>query len=215
MTFPKTNSTFIWKAVFCSVALMVFSFFIHYPFPLRLVSFVALLVPAVIFARDLRTFKDLQTITGGFVFNKKALLFILSGIILGIIWAVLYRRHLDMSLFPESVFFFSFLAALIGSAEEVVFRGFIQEYARKGFNDLFSVLFSSLAHTGYKCALFLAPVLTNHVDIGFLAFWTFAVGLLSGTLKHFSKSIWPSVAAHAVFDILVYAEYSSAPWWVW
>jgi membrane protease YdiL (CAAX protease family) len=215
MIFRKIKLTFIWKAVLCSIAFLLFSYFIHYSFPWRLVSFFALLVPTVIFAGDLRTFNDLKAITGGTIFKKKTLLYILSGIFLGILWTFLYRWHLDIRLLPETFFLFSLLAALIGSTEELVFRGFIQEYAKKGFNGLFSVFFGSLAHTGYKCALFLAPILTNHVDIGFLAFWTFAAGLISGALKHFSKSIWPSVAAHAVFDILVYAEYASAPWWVW
>lgn len=53
------------------------------------------------------------------------------------------------------------------------------------------------------------------IDIGLLAFWTFVAGIIFGTIKHFSKSILPSFIAHALFDIWVYAEFVSAPWWVW
>ena len=128
--------------------------------------------------------------------------------------AVFYRWHLGISLFPGSLHFFVLVAALIGILEELVFRGFIQEYT-KSLNAPFSIFFSTFSHTGYKCCLFLSPVATGNIDIGFLALWTFIAGLLFGTLKHFSKNIIPPLIAHALFDILVYAEFISAPWWVW
>jgi membrane protease YdiL (CAAX protease family) len=98
--------------------------------------------------------------------------------------------------------------------EELVFRGFLQEYIRS-INGPFSVLFSTISHTGYKCCLFLSPVVTTNIDVGFLALWTFIIGILFGTIRHLSKSLLPSLSAHALFDILVYAEFATAPWWVW
>ncbi len=177
-------------------------------------ALLALLVPAFIFSRNLRSTGDLKNITGEAVHTGKTWLYLLVGAVMGVLCALLYRRYLDISLLPGSFFFFTLVAALIGSTEELVFRGFIQEYVRPA-NGLLSVVFSSLAHTGYKCCLFLSPAVALTVDVWFLAYWTFIVGILFSAIRHFSRSVWPSVAAHALFDILVYAEYARAPWWVW
>jgi membrane protease YdiL (CAAX protease family) len=214
MNSRTVNRHLFLKALLCSLALMAFSFFIHYKFPVRLISFAALLIPAIIFAGSIKSLPDLKKITGEIVLKRTNLFYLFAGIMMGISFAVIYRWHLNISLLPKSIFLFSLVAALIGSLEELVFRGFIQEYV-KNINGIFSVFFSSLSHTGYKCCLFLSPVLIIHTDIWFLASWTFTAGLLSGTLRHFSKSLLPSVAAHALFDIVVYAEFVSAPWWVW
>jgi membrane protease YdiL (CAAX protease family) len=98
--------------------------------------------------------------------------------------------------------------------EELVFRGFIQDYV-KGINAPFSILFSTISHTAYKCCLFLSPMVTADINIGFLAIWTLIAGIMFGTIRHLSKSILPSLIVHALFDILFYAEFVIAPWWVW
>jgi len=210
----RKRFTLLAEATLCSLGLMVFSFFIHYKFPLRLLSFAALLISAFIISRNLRSLSDLKKITGENISVKITILYIIFGIALGIVLAVLYRRHLDISSFPGSFHLFVIAAALIGCMEELVFRGFIQEYVRRK-NGPFSILFSTLSHTGYKSCLFLSPVITANIDVGFLAFWTFIIGLLFGTIRHLSKSLLPSLSAHALFDILVYAEFIQAPWWVW
>ena len=202
------------EAILCSLGLMIFSFFIHYGFPISLLSFAALLLSALIISRNLRSLSDLKMITGENISFKITILCTILGIALGIVLAVRYRRHLDISLFPESFHLFVVAAALIGCMEELVFRGFLQEYVKK-INGPFSILFSTLSHTGYKYCLFLSPVITKDIDIGFLAFWTFTIGLLFGTIRHLSKSLLPSLSSHALFDILVYAEFVQAPWWVW
>lgn len=139
----------------------------------------------------------------------------LTGFLSGILLAVLYRWYLEMSLLPLSrPHYFILVACTIGALEELVFRGFIQEYA-KTINAPFSVLFSSISHTGYKCCLFITPLAASNIDIGFLAVWTFGAGILFGSLKHFSKSIGPPMIAHVMFDLFVYAEFVHAPWWVW
>jgi len=145
---------------------------------------------------------------------KIIILYCIAGVLTGVLFAVMYRWHLDISLFPKSFHLFVIVAALIGCMEELVFRGFIQDYL-KSTNGLLSILFSSISHTGYKCCLFLSPAVTTDINIGFLAFWTFIGGILFGTIKHFSKSLLPSLIAHALFDIFVYAGYIGAPWWVW
>jgi membrane protease YdiL (CAAX protease family) len=206
--------TILSGAILFSLGLMVFSFFIQYKFPVRLFSFAALLMSAFIISRNIRSLSDFKRITGEFISPGITLLLFISGIALGIVLAVFYRWHLDLSLFPKSVHLFVITAAFIGCMEELVFRGFLQEYV-KSINGPFSVLFSTLSHTGYKCCLFLSPLITANIDIGFLALWTLLAGILSGTIRHLSKSLLPSLIAHALFDILVYAEFVSAPWWVW
>jgi membrane protease YdiL (CAAX protease family) len=201
-------------AILCSLGLMVFSFFIHYKFPVRLVSFAGLLISAFIIATNLRSLSDLKKIIGDFFSIKMTLLYLFFGITAGIVLAILYRWHLDASLIPKSVYPFVIVAALIGCMEELVFRGFLQEYVKK-INGPLSVIFSTLSHTGYKCFLFLSPVIPVNINIGFLVLWTAGAGLLFGTVRHLSKSLLPSLSAHVLFDILVYAEFVSAPWWVW
>ena len=198
----------------CSFALMIFSFFIHYEFPLKLLSLSALVLAAYFFSHQFLALIDFRKKAGESVTFIVLLLFSLTGLICGILLAMFYRWYLGITLLPESLHYFVIIAALIGIIEELVFRGFIQQQV-KSINGPFSILFSTISHTGYKCCLFLAPVATTGIDISILAFWTFLFGLLFGTIKHLSKSIIPSLIAHALFDILVYAEFVKAPWWVW
>lgn len=202
------------RAVLCSLALMLFPFFIPYKFPLKLIAFTSLLGVGIIISLELKSWSDLEKIIGKVHDRFRFFLFMVAGVILGISVSALYRWHLDVSLFPRTLFPFAIVAALIGSAEELVFRGFIQEQARH-VNGCFSVFFGSLSHTGYKICLFLSPALIHHVDIGFLAICTFTAGILLGVIRYTSGSVWPSVAAHALFDILVYGENAISPWWVW
>jgi len=206
--------TILSGAFLCSIGLMIFSFFINYKFPVRLVSFAGLTISALIIARNLRSLSDFKKLYGDISPVKTTLLFLSFGIVSGTGLAVLYRWYLDISLFPISIHSFVIVAALIGGVEEFVFRGFLQEYVKE-INGPFSVLFSTLSHTGYKCFLFLSPVSAADIDVGFLALWTFGAGILFGTIRHLSKSLLPSLSAHILFDILVYAEFAAAPWWVW
>jgi membrane protease YdiL (CAAX protease family) len=171
-------------------------------------------VPAWFFSRNFQSFSDLKNVISKSVSFKIIILFCTGGFLLGFLLAIIYRWHLGISLFPESIHLFVIVAALIGCIEELVFRGSIQDYV-KNINAPFSILFSTISHTGYKCCLFLSPIIATNIDIGFLALWTFLAGIVFGTIKHYSKSIMPSLIAHALFDILVYAEYVNAPWWVW
>lgn len=206
--------TLLSDAILCSLGLMVFSFFIHYELPVRLISFAVLVMPAYIIGKNLKSLSDLKKLTGESGINRIVLIYCFFGLFLGTLLAILYRWDLEISIFPKYLNGFVIVAALIGCTEEIVFRGFIQDYV-KSINAPFSILFSTISHTGYKCCLFLSPVAAADINIGFLALWTFIAGILFGTIKHFSKSILPPLIAHGLFDILVYAEFVSAPWWVW
>jgi membrane protease YdiL (CAAX protease family) len=206
--------TFLSEAILCSLGFMAFAFFIHYEFPYRLVSFAALSLPAYIAAKNLKSLSDIKKITGESGLNKSVLVFCLSGVVLSVLLAVMYRYHLGICLFPHTINWFVLAAALIGCTEELVFRGFIQDLVNN-INSPVSIIFSTLSHTSYKCFLFLSPAITTDINIGYLALWTIIAGVLFGIIKHYSKSILPSLIAHGLFDILVYAEFSAAPWWVW
>jgi membrane protease YdiL (CAAX protease family) len=202
------------EAILFSIALMIFSYFIHHVLPYRFISFVALLVPSYIIGSNLKTFSDLKQFTGEIPSLKIAAIYTLFGLFSGIMVALLYRWSMDIRILPSTMHNFVITAAFIGSFEELLFRGFLQDYV-KSINGPFSILFSTISHTGYKCCLFLAPLAAADFDIGFIALATFITGFIFGTIRHLSKSIIPSLVAHAIFDIIVYAEYIYAPWWVW
>jgi len=210
----STKPFILAEAVICSLGFIVFAYFINNEFPARLISFGGLLLSGIIIARNLQSASDLRRITGEYGGSRRLLLLTVSGIVLGSILSALYRKHTGVELFPHSIHFFAFIAALIGSTEELIFRGFIQEHVRE-INGPFSVIFSALSHTGYKLFLFLSPAVIVNVDTGFLAFFTFLAGIVFGIVKDLSGSLIPAVTAHALFDILVYAEFVHAPWWVW
>jgi membrane protease YdiL (CAAX protease family) len=210
----KSKNIFLTEAIICSASLIVFSYFIHFELPVRLISLIALIIPAWIFTRNLQSFSDLSKIVSGPSSRKLTVIYLISGTLLGFLLAMMYRWHLEISLIPKSLAIFALVAALIGSMEELVFRGVIQDYVKKT-SVPFSIIFSSLSHTAYKVCIFLVPVAAADFNIGFLAFWTFIVGIISGTIRQLSNSLIPSLIAHALFDIMVYGEYVNAPWWVW
>jgi membrane protease YdiL (CAAX protease family) len=202
------------EAILCTIALMVFSFFIHHEFPVMLFSFAALAAVSLIIGKNIRTSYDLRRYTGELSVLRIPFIFSLAGFLCGLFLSVLYRYHLDQNLLPDSFHGFGIIAGIIGVAEEMVFRGFIQGSVRQ-VNVPASVLLGTLSHTGYKCCLFLSPAIAGNIDIGYLAFWTFGAGIVLGVLRQISKSIIPCLVAHGLFDILVYAGFSAAPWWVW
>jgi len=204
----------IFEAILCSFALMLFAFFIHFKLPLQLLAFVALVLPARLFSRKLQSLSDLKSIAQIPDSAKITVLYFVAGILPGIMFAILYRWHLGTGVFPGSFHLIVLVAALIGCTEELVFRGFIQDQVNS-LNAPLSILFSSISHTAYKCCLFLSPMVIPGIDIAYLAFWTLFGGIILGTIKHVTKSILPPMMAHALFDILVYAEFVNYPWWVW
>jgi len=103
---------------------------------------------------------------------------------------------------------------LVGSTEELFFRGFIQGHTRH-IGVIFSVIFATLAHTAYKCSFFAAQQSGYEMDIMFLMKWTILGGIVFGILKEYSNNIVPPLAGHAVFDLLIYGDSVTVPWWIW
>lgn len=210
----KNRNIVISEVILCSVGLLIFSFFIHYSFPLKILSFAGLAVSGFIIGKNLVSPADITRITGARPSPGYSALLLIVGLVPGFGLVLLYRWSVDISLIPSVIHGFAFIAAIIGITEEIIFRGYIQGNLRD-INATVSILGGSLAHTGYKCCLFMSPLVAGRIDIGYLALWTMIAGITFGTINHFTKSIIPSLAAHALFDILVYAEFVNSPWWVW
>ena len=146
--------------------------------------------------------------------SKKVLIFMLAGALLGIAAGADYRHYQAVPVFPAQIFIFSLVACSIGATEEVVYRGFIQG-ALQPSGATGAVILTSLLHTLYKCSLFMQPQLPDRVDLQFLASATFIGGLVAGGLRILSGGVLAPITAHLFYDLIVYGDYPSAPWWVW
>lgn len=206
------KSIFVEAILFC-LGFIFFSYFIHYSGLLGIVSFIGLIIPAILISRHITSCKHFLKIFG-LIKTPKIFLYIVIGLQLGLIYALIYRNIAGMNLFPVIIKRFAFTAAFIGASEELIFRGYIQEYFKK-VNIIFALFYAAFAHTLYKSFLFLSPANDIKINILFLMTWTFIGGLIFGILKEISKSTIPVLLAHAFFDILVYGELAQPPWWVW
>lgn len=111
---------------------------------------------------------------------------------------------------------FVLLAAVIGVAEELLYRGWMMtRLAPLGWPA--AVVLAALAHAGYKTALFVWPPDTVIVsyDLWSMLLWTAVGGTLLGVLRASSRSVVPAAIAHAAFDLVVYSSFAAPPWWVW
>jgi len=193
---------------------MIFAYFIHHELPMQMVSFTALLFSAFIISRYLRSAVNFKRILGNISLSRRTIIIAFAGVIIGLVDAIIYRYNAGMTIFPKSLHRFALVAPFIGIMEELVFRGYIQESATK-INGLFSIIFSTISHTAYKCCLFLSPYVDIKMDIDFLIIGGLLGSLLFGTLRYYTKSIIPSSLGHGLFDLWVYGEFITAPWWVW
>jgi len=212
MIIAQQKSTVLYNAILCSAGCIVFAWFIHYPFPFQLAAFVSLI--AFMISIRLNSSDDLLKKSFSGFFSSRMMVFNLTGLLMGTAAALYYRNSYGMLLFPQTFKNFTFIAIAIAVTEELVFRGFIQGQLSK-LNPSFSIAFGALSHVAYKAALFLSPFAVIKIDVVSLTLFSLPVILILGVLKHCAKSILPAVIAHAAFDIIVYAEVTKAPWWVW
>ncbi|WP_423128866.1 CPBP family glutamic-type intramembrane protease [Gaoshiqia sp. Z1-71] len=201
------------QAFFCIAGFILFPLFIHRPFPYTMISVAGLALPARILAGGIKSGSELSGIIR-LRRPHKPFISLGAGMVAGVTLAGYYRHFLGITLFPESLTWFALLAALIGGSEEFIFRGIIQGYFSK-ISLSFAVVFAAFAHSGYKTFLFTTLPEASGSGLFYLFAITFGVGLLAGVLKEFSGSIVPPILGHVVFDILVYGQSASAPWWVW
>jgi membrane protease YdiL (CAAX protease family) len=146
--------------------------------------------------------------------SRRALVLTIAACFLGAALGVLFRLVEDRGVVPGCLMPFALAAGTIGAGEELLYRGYIQGRLRH-LGWIAAAVLAALAHTAYKSALFVLPAVPVEIDLRFLALWTFVGGLLFGVLREFSGSVLPPVAAHVLFDLVVYGDRARAPWWVW
>lgn len=210
----KSKYSVLAESLICVTGIIIFAVFSHRRITSFLISFAGLLIAGIIINRNLRTIKDLKFLSGFSKISGVVIIYLFIAIVFGILIAVVYRNHQHIEILPGRLTYFTVLAMLIGSTEEVIFRGFIQGHTRN-IGAIFSVIFATVAHTAYKCTFFIAHQSVYETDIIFLMKWTFLAGIVFGILKEYSNNIVPPLAGHAVFDLLVYGDSHIIPWWLW
>jgi membrane protease YdiL (CAAX protease family) len=195
--------------------MMDFALMVHQGWPWQLAAATGLVITAVAMERSLGPGAAAAELFG---FPEQArwlvaLSLVGCGVGGGLVMLVRWERGL--SLIPAGGLEpFVVLACLIGAAEEVVYRGWLQGrlavIGRSG-----AVVLTALAHAGYKTALFVWPPEALACDLAIIAVCTAGGGILIGALREISRSVIPSLGAHVVFDLLLYGSFTAAPWWVW
>ena len=202
------------EGVAAAAGLCVFAIFARSGLPLALLSACGLLAAALAIHRSFRNEASWSAVVGITRPSRRALILVVAGCALGIAGGVVYRWSSDGGLFPDELRWFALVAVLIGGAEEVAYRGYIQGRVRC-LGAFPAVVLAALCHTAYKCALFLLPASPVEIDFCFLATFTLLAGLAVGALREISGNVIPALAAHVCFDIVVYGGLARAPWWVW
>jgi membrane protease YdiL (CAAX protease family) len=201
-------------ALVAAGSLCVFAAFVHRGGPLVLLAAGGLVVAAWTVGSSLRGTPSPRELLGLHAFSTRVAACVLAGCILGLGLGVACRLGYGHGAFPGALAPFALVAALIGGAEELVYRGYIQGRVRR-WGWLGAMAVAALCHAAYKAAVFVLPPGAVEVNFAFLVGATFLGGLAFGALRELSGSVLPPLAAHVVFDVVVYGEHAQAPWWVW
>jgi membrane protease YdiL (CAAX protease family) len=194
--------------------MILFGLFSHRGLPWIAIGAAGLLSAAFCIQRSIVSMRDIPPLFG-LSGSWKVLIISLAGCAVGVGLGAYYRFSFGMTLLPGPALQpFALAACGIGAAEELVYRGWMQGRLRV-LGRLAAVLISTAAHTAYKTALFALPPSPVSVNFLSLVVLTFTVGALLGLLRELSRSIYPAVAAHVAFDLMVYGAAAQAPWWVW
>lgn len=197
----------------CLMLVWVFASLIQREGASRFLAYLTLLGTAMIIARSVSGIPSFRAVFGLDIFNRKVLAFSLAGLAFGMVLAILNNHMLGAHPLPRTLTAFALLAPLIGIAEELVFRGYIQgRLFSQG--PLFSILIASGGHTFYKYLViktYPGDLLETYT---WLVLLTFGVGTVFGWMKLRSESVIPAALAHAVFDVAVYGGMQSIPVWV-
>jgi membrane protease YdiL (CAAX protease family) len=195
------------------IAILLFASAIHREFPLNLIALLGLTGTALVIAFSTRK-QGILELFGLDRIRKRALLYCLPALALGILLGILSRNSFNISLFPARVSGVGLVAPLVGAMEELIFRGFIQGHLRP-IGRIFSIIYATAVHTSYKLLVILSLNMPLQFDFFYLVLWTFLGGLLIGSLKELSRSSLPPVIAHAAFDVVLYGGLATFPVWVW
>lgn len=210
----ETSTRSTTEVLVVSVAMVFFALFVHSGLPWIALSVAGLLVTGATIGSTLRHSSRPAELVG-FALPLHSLFFLLVGGVIGTGGGMMHRFSLGLPVLPAGgIEGFAVVACLIGATEELFYRGWVQGRAM-ALGSPAAVVLAALAHTAYKTALFAWPITPTATDFTGLAVVTFIGGILLGLLRQYSKSVLPSVFAHAVFDFVVYGALSYAPWWVW
>ena len=194
--------------------LILFSWFAHWPLPGGALGAAGLAIAGAAIVWASPRGEDLVTTLGFRSGARRPLIYWLVGVLTGALAGLAHRASLNLSAFDFTFQPFVIVACLIGAMEEVIYRGWLLGTLRR-FGWPTAIGLSAVAHAAYKTALFAQPSVPAPIDYASLALLTAAGGLILGTLRAASRSLWPAIIAHAVFDLVVYRTVADAPWWVW
>jgi membrane protease YdiL (CAAX protease family) len=197
-----------------TAGILLFAWFINGSGIKSLMAIAALSLPAIAVYRNVIMFGSARKIWSNSKHKWIFIAWLFIGLCIGMIAAIAYRNSIGATYLPESLTGIALVAACIGATEEILFRGVVF-YLLKKCSVFISIPIAALLHASYKSLLFLSPHIQHPVDTWYLFYVTFLAGLVLGLLRNFSASTATPLVAHASWDILVYGESATAPWWVW
>jgi len=202
------------EAAVAGAGMVVFALFAHSLSATFAFSAAGLTLTAAALVRAVVRSRSPLILFGLAAVARKTALYAALGAALGLGLGVWYRWHIGAPPLPEAFKGFALVAALIGSAEEVLYRGYVQGRVGR-LGAVGAVACAALLHTAYKSALFALPGEAVTINFTFIVAATFVGGLAFGMLRKLSGNVLAPLAAHAAFDLIVYSELAGAPWWVW
>lgn len=202
------------EASAASASMVLFALFARSPLPGFLLALCGLLLTASAAGYSFSTGAAPRELLGLPKKHGSKAVWMGAGAIIGTGLGVLLRSSRGIDLLPAAAGPFLVVAAAIGATEELLYRGYVQGRLSR-LSWPVAVILAAAAHTAYKSALFAFPPEGVVIEYGSLALWTFLGGAAFGVTRHFSGSVVPALTAHVLFDIVVYGEGISGPWWVW
>lgn len=197
------------------VALVVISMTVFAAFPAgHPFSWSALGLAGVIMATALFSNPHPARFTGFSGRKKHSVTWLVAGILTGASLGFLDRALSPVSLMPGTLLLPGLLTPLIGMTEEGVYRGFVQGVLQN-YSRGWAVILASAGHTLYKSVLLASALPRGDPDLVLLTVLTFTTGCLFGAFRILSGRIYAPLAAHGLFDLLVYGDHATMPVWVW
>lgn len=197
------------------IGLAGFGLFSSASWPMRAVGLAGLVISAAVIGRLLFLEENPRRRLGLERLTRTGAWLVVPAAVLGAGLAVWHRVSLGMTWLPDGLWeWFAIMAALVGATEELVYRGWLQS-SLAGYGRAVAVIAAALGHATYKTCLFVWPPEPVAGNLWLMGLLTFAGGIVFGTLREAARSVWPAVAAHVVFDLVVYGAVAQAPWWVW
>ncbi len=213
MLMTVTQRTWLAALLFTG-SIFVFAWLVPSAMPVKLIAIALLVIPVIVVYKHTLNQHEITGIWRSPATIARRISSFTIAITLGILVGIKYRIVIWMTALPQQLFSFAMVAAAIGATEEIIFRGVLPWLFQKQ-SVVLTIIFTSVAHAGYKTILFLSPFVTQHVDTWHLFSYTFLSGIILGALRHLGKTTAAPLLAHVGWDVVVYGDSVAAPWWVW